>query len=151
MIVTAKVIAHAFDSKNAIQYFPGDVVELDLANPHQRKMVWLKTPRGRWIFEFDRANSSDTDINMFFCKDCGEPFEKLNQLGTHNRQFHNNDKIKQAEVQAENDEAEERRLRAEHKAAAKSQAEKNEEMKAKRLMELNDYQTSHPDPVTTGA
>jgi len=109
-IVTAKVIAHAFDSKNAIQYFPNDKVELDLANPDQRKLVWLRTPRGKWIFEFDRANSSDTALRIFFCKQCGQPFETLNAIGTHTREFHNKNKALAEQAQAEEDAETEEKL-----------------------------------------
>ncbi len=113
LIVTAKVIAHAFDSKNAIQYFPGDVVQLDLANRDQRKLVWLRTPRGKWIFEFDRANSNSTALRMFFCKDCGQPFDKLTDLGTHSREHHNNTKIIVGKSEAIEADKEEARLLAE--------------------------------------
>ena len=130
MIVRAKVIAHAFDSKNAIQYWPNDVVELDLSNAHQRKLVWLKTPRGRWIFEFDRANSSDPDINMLFCKVCGEPFEKLHQLGTHTTQFHNKTKAAQEAAQADTDAETEATLRA-------NLPKTNDEIKAEMIAAIN--------------
>ena len=105
LIVTAKVIAHAFDSKNAIQYFPGDTVQLDLANRDQRKLVWLRTPRGKWIFEFDRANSNSPALRMFFCTHCGQPFDKFNEMGTHMNEFHN--KLKAISEQAKRDAADE--------------------------------------------
>lgn len=104
--VTVKVIAHAFDSDNAIQYFPGDVVQLDLANPFERKLVSLRTPRGKWVVDFDRANSSDPAIHMFFCKQCGEPFERLNELGTHDRQYHNKTKVAAALAKQDADDEE---------------------------------------------
>ena len=105
VVVHARCIAHAFDSVNAVQYWPGQEYDLDLANKDQRKLVWLRTPRGKWIFDFDRANSSNTDILMFFCKECGQPFELLNELGTHSRDLHSkNDKtakLAKAESDAE--------------------------------------------------
>ena len=102
-VVTANVIAHAFDSRNAIQYFPGDVVELDLSNRDQRKLVWLKTPRSKWIFQFDRAGASDPSVRMFFCKECGQPFESLNEVGTHTNEQHNKVKaiVNQAKTEAD--------------------------------------------------
>src|SRR5690242_7080822 len=105
MIVTAKVISHAFDSKNAIQYWPNDIVDIDLSNPDQRKLVWLRTPRGRWIFEFDRSVASDPAGRIWFCKECGQPFEKVNEIGTHNHQFHNQTKalIENSQAEAEDE------------------------------------------------
>lgn len=106
----AKVIAHAFDSARAVQYFPGDVMQViydeserqsvadvNLSDYNQRKLVWLRTPRGRWIFDFDRANASEPQIGMWFCKECGQPFDRLNAIGTHNNEFHKNSKVEVVE------------------------------------------------------
>ena len=88
MIVKAKCIAEAFDSKNAWLYHAGDVVDLDLSDPNKRKLADLTTPTGKWIFEFDRAGSSDPKINLFFCEKCGQRFGALNELRTHSRSVH---------------------------------------------------------------
>ena len=110
-IIQAKCVDKAFDSKNAIQYYPGDEVDIDLSNKDQRKLVWLKTLGGRWVFEFDRANSSSTELRMFFCKDCGQPFDRFTDMGTHCTSQHNKSKKMVGKAQAENaDEEEERAL-----------------------------------------
>ena len=127
-IVTVKCIAHAFDSKNAMQYFPGYTYDLDLSDKDQRKLVWLRTPRGKWIFDFDRANSSNTVIRIFFCKECGQPFEKLSEIGNHTNSLHNRGKAIIDKTQAANADEEEERLLAEKLSA--EQAEDNAQVGA---------------------
>ena len=97
-IIKAKVTDYAFDSTNQLQYCPGWEVEFNVTKGtvsipatgysigFVRQLFWLRTPTGRWIFQFDRANSSDTALRLFFCKECGMPFGKLNELGTHTRE-----------------------------------------------------------------
>jgi hypothetical protein len=62
----------------------------------------------KWVIDFDRANANCPEHRMFFCKDCGQPFERLNDIGTHTREFHNpTTKIverAQAEAEAETEE-----------------------------------------------
>lgn len=112
--ITAKCVDKAFDSKNAIQYYPNDVVriiyseddrqfiqDINLADRHQRKLVWLKTLGGRWVFEFDRANASSTQLRIFFCKECGQPFDKLSDIGTHANSQHNKIKVHTDKTKAE--------------------------------------------------
>ena len=122
MIVQVKCIDKAFDSKNAIQYYPGDIVNIDLSNNDQRKLVWLKTLGGRWVFEFDRAGSSNTALRIFFCKDCGQPFEKLSEIGNHANQYHKPIKKVIADAQAANSDEEEEQLLALRRAAEESEA-----------------------------
>ena len=123
MIIQAKCVDKAFDSKNAIQYYPGDVVDIDLSNKDQRKLVWLKTLGGKWVFQFDRANSSNTADRMFFCKEtgCGQPFEKLNEIGTHAREKHSNIKTMVGKSEAIEADDEEERLLAERRAAEEAE------------------------------
>src|ERR1035438_6077685 len=121
MIIQAKCVDKAFDSKNAIQYYPGDVVDIDLSNKDQRKLVWLKTLGGKWTFEFDRANSSNTADRMFFCKECGQPFDKLNEIGTHAREKHSNTKTMVGKSEAIEADAEEEKLLAERRAAEEAE------------------------------
>ena len=125
-IIQAKCIDKAFDSRNAIQYYPNDVVNIDLGNEHQRKLVWLKTLGGRWVFQFDRANSSNTALRIFFCKECGQPFERLSEIGTHSNSMHNAKKAIVDRTQAENADEEEEQLLALRRAAEESEAAKLE-------------------------
>lgn len=120
----AKCIDKAFDSHNAIQYYPGDIVniitdrnqrqnvaDIDLSDTYQRRLVWLKTLGGRWVFEFDRAGSSNTQLRIFFCKECGQPFDRFNEMGTHVNSVHNPRKAHVDVTHAANDdEAEEQAL-----------------------------------------
>lgn len=122
MTIQAKCIDKAFDSKNAIQYYPGDVVDIDLSNKDQRKLVWLKTLGGKWVFVFDRANSSSTALHMFFCKTCGQPFDKLNDLGNHSRsEAHSQDDIIVKRTKVEDADTEEERLLAKRRAAEEAE------------------------------
>jgi serine/threonine protein kinase len=50
MRVKAKCIMQAFDSTACILYFPGREYEIDPSS----KLADLKTPRGDWVFQFDR-------------------------------------------------------------------------------------------------
>jgi hypothetical protein len=128
----ARCIAHAFDSLNAVQYFPGDVVDFSITEdkaiaknitngmetPFSRQLLWLRTPRGRWVFEFDRAGCSDPSLRLWFCKDCGQPFDRLNEHGTHVNQYHSNKTIAAGKAQAAELDVEEERLVQEQIAAA---------------------------------
>src|ERR1017187_6414542 len=115
MIIQAKCVDKAFDSKNAIQYYPGDVVDIDLSNRDQRKLVWLKTLGGKWVFQFDRANSSNTGDRMFFCKECGQPFDKLSDIGTHANSKHSKLKVHVGKTLAEDADEDEEKLLAERR------------------------------------
>lgn len=97
-IIKAKVFDYAFDSKNLLQYCPGWEVEFNVTkgtvsvpvsgytSGFERHLFWLRTPSGKWIMQFDRANSSSTKDRLFFCKDCGQPFDRLSDHGTHIRE-----------------------------------------------------------------
>src|ERR1017187_1732078 len=135
LTVTAKCIDKAFDSRNAIQYYPGDIVniitdrsqrksasDIDLSDQYQRRLVWLKTLGGRWVFEFDRANSSNTALRIFFCKECGQPFDKLSEIGTHANSLHNKTKGIVSKTQAANSDEEEEQLLALRRAAEEAEA-----------------------------
>ena len=110
----AKCIAHCMESKNCIQYLPNDMfniiysererqsqLDVNLSDEYQRRLVYLKTPRGKWIITFDRAEASDTALRIFFCKECGEPFDRLNDIGTHTRAEHNKDKKRAENIKAD--------------------------------------------------
>lgn len=121
-IVPAKCIAPCMESRNCIQYQPNDVFniitdeserqrlqDVNLADKYQRRLVWLDTLRGKWIIEFDRANCSHPELRIWFCTECGEPFERLNDIGTHNNSVHNKTKAVIAaakQAAAEDDEPE---------------------------------------------
>lgn len=110
-IIQAKCIDHCMDSMNCVQYFPGDLCEFNMTTGRvsrcdgvfafTRQLFWLKTQRGKWTFEFDRANSSDSQLRIFFCRECGQPFDNLNEIGTHSREFHNKNKVAAPKVEAE--------------------------------------------------
>jgi hypothetical protein len=126
-IITAKCIDKCLDSHNAIQYLPGDVCEFNVTEGRvtrydgifsfDRQLFWLKTLGGRWVFEFDRAESSNTVLRLFFCKDCGQPFDKFNAIGTHANEFHKPIKKAIAEAQEIESADEEEQLLALRRAA----------------------------------
>ena len=134
-IISAKCVDKCLDSKNAVQYYPNDLCEFNLTTgrvtrydgvfPFDRQLFWLKTLGGRWVFDFDRASSSNTALRIFFCKDCGQPFDKLSEIGTHSNQFHKPiKKVIAASQEIESDEEEEQLLalrRAAEEAEAKDQ------------------------------
>jgi len=138
--IQAKCVDKAFDSRNAIQYYPGDVVriiynekdrqdyrDINLSDPHQRKLVWLKTLGKRWVFDFDRSAASNPSVRIFFCKECGQPFDKFTEMGNHAKEAHKAKKDKAAIEEAlaiDADEAEEQAL------AALRAAEEAEDAKA---------------------
>lgn len=137
LTITAKVIAHAFDSPHAVQYMPNDQIEFTMDSTDytnsgivrnlttgytarfSRQLFYLRTPRGKWIFDFDRAGSSNTELRMFFCKECGEPFDRLNAIGTHTREKHNKTEAIAKRTQRENDDEEEERLLAQAREDAR--------------------------------
>lgn len=135
--ISGKCIAHAMESSRTVQYFPGcmfnmiydekdrqSLLDINLADVQQRKMVWLKTPRGKWVIDFDRANASDTPLRIFFCGECGQPFDRLNDIGTHSNAEHNKGKKAAKQAQADNEAEEEARLLAEaEESAAKLKAD----------------------------
>ena len=56
-MVKARVIAQAFDSMASRMYYPGETVEIDSANP----LASLKTPLGKWVFDFPRPEPLASD------------------------------------------------------------------------------------------
>jgi len=94
MMVQAKCVQKAWDSTRAQEYTPaggpltGGLYELDLANPAHRKLVDLKTQMGEFIFQFDRAAANNPSSGLYFCLDCGERSDSLNQRGNHTKQVH---------------------------------------------------------------
>ena len=131
-IIRAKCVDKAFDSRNAFNYIPGDVCEFNVTTGRvtlnsntvlsfDRQLFWGKTPGGKWTFEFDRANSSNTALHIFFCTECGQPFDKLNEIGTHAREKHSNTKTMVGKSEVIEADAEEERLLAERRAAEASE------------------------------
>ena len=132
-IITAKCVNKAFDSRNAYNYLPGDVCQFNLSTgkvtmngtttlSFDRQLFWNKSLGGKWSFEFDRANSSSTELRMFFCKDCGQPFERLSDIGTHANSVHNATKKLIGKTQAANSDEEEEQLLALRRAAEEAEA-----------------------------
>lgn len=117
IIFKAKCNTHCMDSRNCVQYMPNDVVEFNVNEgtvtrydgvfKFDRQLFWLKTPRGKWIFEFDRASCSDPVQRLWFCKECGQPFTKFTEMGSHVNSAHNRAKAVVAKTQAENADVEE--------------------------------------------
>lgn len=132
-IITAKCIDKCMDSMNVVQYFPNDMCEFNISTgkvnrfdgvySFDRQLFTLKSLGGKWVFQFDRANASNTGLRLFFCKECGQPFNKLSELGTHSRSTdHNKDAAHVAKTKRENADEEEERLVAERlKAEAATQ------------------------------
>lgn len=89
-VVMAKCTYESFESHYATKFYPGDTAQIDLADQYQRRLAWLKSPMGKWVFEFDRAGSSDPMIRIWFCKDCGSPFDKFSDMGNHVNAEHGN-------------------------------------------------------------
>ena len=85
MKVQARCIARAWDSGGCRSLYPGEVYEIDLSKPYDRLLVDLKAPSGEWLLQFDRAGANDPPSSLFFCKNCGMRFDKLNEIGQHRR------------------------------------------------------------------
>lgn len=90
--VSAKCVMESWDSSTSLSYkpgqgpLPGGLYEID----RDGQLASLKTPRGNYIFEFDRnANPTDKTHN-YDCKvpDCGAKFKALSELGSHMRSQH---------------------------------------------------------------
>lgn len=136
-MIQAKVVDYAFDSKNAVQYCPKWEVEFNVTKGRvhipavgmsadfDHQLFWLKTLGGRWVFDFDRANSSNTAMKLFFCRECGQPFSRFTEIGTHTNQYHNKNEaiIKQAQQDAE-DEAEIKAVSEQYAIDAAKEAER---------------------------
>jgi len=113
-IIRAKCVDKSFDSTNAFNYLPGDLCEFNVTTGKvtvggsngsttlgfDRQLFWLKTLGGRWAFDFDRANSSSTADRIFFCKECGQPFDRLSDIGNHASSVHEAKKPKVSKEQA---------------------------------------------------
>jgi len=131
-IIQAKCVNKAFDSRNAFNYIPGDLCEFNVSTgkvilngtmtlSFDRQLFWNTSLGGRWSFEFDRANSSNTALRIFFCKDCGQPFDRLSEIGNHANQFHKPIKKIIAEAQEANSDEEEEQLLALRRAAEEAE------------------------------
>ena len=129
--ISGKATAHAMESSRTVQYFPGcifniiydekerqSLLDINLSDKDQRKMVWLKTPRGKWVIDFDRANASETALRIFFCGECGQPFDTLNAIGTHTRSEHNKGKKATEQIKVDEEAEEEAKLLAEAEESA---------------------------------
>lgn len=54
MLVTAKCTERAWDSMACVFYYPGQEYEIE----RDGALAGLKTPTGRWVFQFDREATS---------------------------------------------------------------------------------------------
>lgn len=105
-MVVAKCIMNAWDSVACLPYnagkgpLPGGLFEIDRDGP----LAKLKTPKGNWVFEFDRNAGPDDKPHVYTCKRPGcealKPFKTLAALGSHTKTAHK-------EVRVEDDEEEE--------------------------------------------
>jgi hypothetical protein len=107
MIVEAKCIQHAFESRGAREYVSGSTYQLDFSKPEQRKLADLKTYTGEFIFQFDRLAANDPKDGLYFCTECLTRFDTLNLLGTHVNRDHKGKGLKQAAEAEPEPEAEE--------------------------------------------
>ena len=136
-IIQAKCVDKCLDSKNAIQYLNGDLCEFNLTTgkvfrsdgtfPFDRQLFWLKTLGKRWVFDFDRADSSNTALRIFFCKECGQPFDRLSDLGNHASSIHDAKKPISNKMQAVMDDEEEEKLLEKRRVAEESEDSKKSE------------------------
>jgi uncharacterized Zn finger protein (UPF0148 family) len=81
---------------------------LDFSDPEQRKLTtlsWKLGTQAKWVFEFDRANSSDPMNRIWFCNQCGMPFFVFSEMGNHVNAEHGN-KTKREVAEAQKLEAE---------------------------------------------
>ena len=75
---------------------------IDFSDPEQRKLTTLSWKFGtehRWIFQFDRAASSDPMNRIWFCNQCGQPFFVFSEMGNHVNAEHGN-KVKREVAEA---------------------------------------------------
>jgi len=125
-IIKAKVFDYAFDSTNQLQYCPGWEVEFNVTKGtvkipatgytigFVRQLFWLKTQGKRnWIMQFDRASSTSVKDRLWFCKECGQPFDRLSEFGNHTKTEHNKTKAIVDQTHAQEADDEEQRLLAE--------------------------------------
>jgi hypothetical protein len=76
------------------------------------------------VFQFDRANTKiPTALHLFLCKECGQPFDRLQEHGNHTKTEHPPKKKELDETLSIEDAEEEERLLAERRA---EEAEDNE-------------------------
>jgi uncharacterized C2H2 Zn-finger protein len=85
MLVEAKCVARAWDSKNAMYFYPGEVYKIDRDGP----LATLKVGTG-YVFEFDRNAGPDDKPHDYSCKRCGQKFKTLADLGRHSNKEHKN-------------------------------------------------------------
>lgn len=99
MVVAAKCIMDAWDSIACLSYkpgqgsLPGGLYEID----RDGSLAKLKTPRGNYVFEFDRNANPDDKPHDYSCKKPGceslKPFKSLAELGTHANSFHKEESV----------------------------------------------------------
>jgi hypothetical protein len=99
----------------------GKVTRRDGIFPFDKQLFWLKTLGGRWVFVFDRANCSNTALRIFFCKECGQPFDKLSDIGTHANSVHSKLKVHVGKTLAEDADELEEKLLAERRASEEAE------------------------------
>lgn len=91
MQVEAHCIMDAWDSILCVPYKKGFNYEI----ARDGQLAQLKTPRGAYVFEFDRNAGPDDKPHDYTCKKpgCGKKFKNLAALGTHTKQDHKDDMI----------------------------------------------------------
>jgi hypothetical protein len=95
MQVEAKCIMDAWDSIACLPYkpgqgpLPGGLYKIDRDGP----LAKLKTPRGKYVFEFDRNSGPADKPHDYSCKKegCGKKFKTLPKLGRHTNSAHKDD------------------------------------------------------------
>lgn len=95
-MVQAKCIMDAWDSVLCIPYkagkgpLPEGLYEIDRHGP----LAALKTPRNKYVFEFDRNAGPDDKPHDYTCKKegCGKRFKTLADLGTHTKVDHKSER-----------------------------------------------------------
>lgn len=95
-------------SKGCVTFERNKTYNIDFSDPEQRKLTTLSWKMGtqqKWIFEFDRASSSDPMNRIWFCNQCGHPFLVFSEMGTHVNAEHGN-KVKREVAEAQKLEAE---------------------------------------------
>lgn len=154
-IITAKCIDHAFDSPYAEQYWPNDQLVFNVTTGRvknltkgteagfTRQLFWLKTVSGRrWVMEFDRSTAGNTHLRLWFCKECGQPFDRLSDSGNHANSAHNKMQNIVAQTQKENADKEEEEM-----VARQLEKEKVEQVRATALQ----MQKEKLESITAGS
>lgn len=98
-MVEAKCIMPAWDSVACMSFTPGQgplpegLYKIDRSGP----LAELKTPRGKYVFEFDRNAGPDDKPHDYSCKKdgCVKKFKTLADLGTHTKTDHKEESVRE--------------------------------------------------------